>query len=127
MTKIKWIVPLLISLFLTGCGPDTIFLRPGLDTPSQHVANGNQLLDVGKVDDAFREFERAKELDPNYVRAYVGIGVALGRKGDIDAGMEALAMAEKMADSAPEQDAVKKGYAQLDALRNTTQGREKEN
>ena len=127
MIKIKWIVPLLISFFLAGCGPDTIFLRPGLDTPSQHVANGNQLLEVGKVDDAYREFVRAKELDPNYVKAYVGIGVALGKKGDIDAGMQALAAAEKMADSALEQEAVQKGYAQLNALKHTSQNREKEN
>jgi tetratricopeptide (TPR) repeat protein len=126
MIKIKWIVPLLISFFLAGCAPDTIFVRPGLDTPSQHVANGHQLLERGKIDDAYREFVRAKELDPNYVKAYVGLGVALGKKGDIDAGMETMAVAERMAGSAREHEAVQKGYAQLNELKRTRQDRIKE-
>ena len=126
MIKSKWIVPLLISFFLAGCGPDTIFVRPGLDTPSQHVANGHQLLERGKIDDAYREFVRAKELDPNYVKAYVGLGVALGKKGDIDAGMETMAVAERMAGSAREHEAVQKGYTQLNELKRTRQDQIKE-
>lgn len=121
MMKSKWIVPLFISFFLAGCGPDTIFVRPGLDTPSQHVANGHQLLERGKIDDAYREFVRATELDPNYVKAYVGLGVALGKKGDIDAGMETMAVAERMAGSAREHEAVQKGYTQLNELKRTRQ------
>jgi len=53
-----------------------------LDTPVHHVKNGNTLLKAGKIDDAYREFSRAKELDPNYPPAYVGLSLVYGLKGD---------------------------------------------
>jgi len=53
-----------------------------LDTPVQHVRNGDTLLKAGKIDDAFREFSRAKELDPNYSPAYVGLSLVYGLRGD---------------------------------------------
>ena len=53
-----------------------------LDTPINHVNNGNILLKAGKIDDAFREFSRAKELDANCSPAYVGLGLVYGVKGD---------------------------------------------
>ena len=110
MYKIKWCVSLLLCVFFLGCESNTIFLRPGLDTPTQHVANGNQLLERGKIDDAYREFERARELDPHCVNAYIGLGMVLGEKGDFDAGMETLALAEGMADSDLEHKAVQNGF-----------------
>ncbi len=125
MHKAKWYVSLWLCVFFIGCGPDTIFLRPGLDTPSQHVANGNQLLERGKIDDAYREFERAKELDPDCVNAYVGLGMVLGTKGDFDAGMETLSLAEGMADSDLELRAVQNGYDKLIELKQSLQQREK--
>jgi tetratricopeptide (TPR) repeat protein len=121
MIKIKWVVPLLIGFCLAGCGPDTIFVRPGLDTSALHVANGYRLLERGKVDDAYREFERAKELEPYCVKAYVGLGLALGKKGDFDGGMKTLAVAERIAGSAQEHEEVQKGYAQLNALKHNGQ------
>jgi len=126
MIKIKWMVPLLMGFFLAGCGPDTIFVRPGLDTPAQHVANGYQLLERGKVDDAYREFERAKELEPYCVKAYVGLAVALGKRGDIDGGMKTLAVAERIAGSAQEHEAVQKGYAQLNEIIHSRQDNDQE-
>jgi hypothetical protein len=33
-----------LALLLGACGPDTIFLRPALDTPAQHVKNGHSLI-----------------------------------------------------------------------------------
>ncbi len=53
-----------------------------LDTPVHHVNNGNTLLKSGKIDDALREFNRARELDPNYSAAYVGLSLVYGLKGD---------------------------------------------
>jgi tetratricopeptide (TPR) repeat protein len=126
MIKIKWIAPFLIGFFLAGCGPDTIFVRPGLDTPSLHVANGYQLLERGKVDDAYREFKRAKELEPYCVKAYVGLGVTLGKMGDFDGGMKTLALAERIAGSAQEHEEVQNGYARLNELKRTGQGRDQE-
>ena len=112
MSKMRCALALFI-IALAGCGPDTIFVRPGLDTPVQHVRNGQQLLQRGKLQDAFREFNRALELDPNYINAHIGLGITLGRKGDIDAGLAAMAQADRLADNKKEHDAVKDGYRQL--------------
>jgi tetratricopeptide (TPR) repeat protein len=117
MPKTTYLIVLLLGFVAFGCGPDTIFLRPGLDTPSVHVANGNSLLERGKVDDAFREFQRAKTLDPSYTPAYIGLGIVLGRKGLIDDGLKTLDLASEMADNDKDRTAVERGYLQLHELR----------
>ncbi len=104
-------------MLLAGCGPDTIFVRPGLDTPAQHVSNGHHLLQRGKLDDACREFSRAKELDPNYVNAYIGLGIALGRKGDIATGMQTMDQAKRLTITQQDRDAVQDGYRQLSEMK----------
>jgi len=72
-----------LCLFLVcACVPTSMESKPWLDTPVHHVKNGNTLLKAGKIDDAFREFDRAKELDPNYSPAYVGLSLVYGLKGD---------------------------------------------
>lgn len=125
MFKPKWIVPLLIiGTLFSACGPDTVFLRPGLDTPAQHVVNGHQLLERGKIDDACREFDRAKELDPDYVKAYVGLGVALGKKGEFEAGMQNLSIAKEKAVSAQDIEVVEQGYEQVIEMKRLNQGPE---
>ena len=116
MAKKLCALSLMILIMAAGCGPDTIFLRPGLDTPAQHVSNGHQLMQRGKLDDACREFNRAKELDPKYIQAYIGLGVALGRKGDIDAGMQAMHQADQLTVSQQDRDAVQQGYRQLSEI-----------
>jgi len=117
MAKARCLVVLLLGVLIAGCGPDTIFVRPGLDTPAQHVANGHQLLQRGKVDDACREFKRAKELDPHNVKAYVGLGVALGRKGDLSAGVAAMDKARQMASNPQEISEIQNGYKQLNEIK----------
>jgi tetratricopeptide (TPR) repeat protein len=124
MSVKKWLVHFISGVLLLGCGPDTIFVRPGLDTPSQHVANGHQLLERGKIDDACREFVRAKELDPNYIKAYVGLGVALGKKGEIDAGMQTLAIAKEKAGSKRDAEVIQKGYDELNRIKRLQQDRQ---
>ena len=122
MAKARCLVVLLLGVLIAGCGPDTIFVRPGLDTAAQHVANGHQLLQRGKVEDACREFKRAKELDPRYVKAYVGLGVALGRKGDLSAGVAAMDQARQMASNPQEISEIQKGYEQLDEIKRKNLG-----
>jgi len=68
--------------FLFSCAPTSMESNYWLDTPVHHVRNGNTLLKAGKIDDAFREFSRAKELDPNYSPAYVGLSLVYGLRGD---------------------------------------------
>jgi Flp pilus assembly protein TadD len=67
---------------LTACATTPMGTNAWLDTPVHHVHNGNTLLKSGKIDDALREFNRAKELDPNYSSAYVGLSLVYGLKGD---------------------------------------------
>lgn len=113
MQKIRWFILLWVGVLILGCGPDTIFVRPGIDTPSQHVDNGHRLLKRGKIEDACREFVRAKELDPKYVEAYVGLGVALAQKGDMEGGIQALDTAKKMAADTRDDEIVQQGYEQI--------------
>lgn len=117
MAKIIRLAVLWLGVLLVGCGPNTIFVRPGLDTPAQHVANGHQLLQRGKVEDACREFNRAKELDPLFVKAYIGLGVALGHKGELSAGMSAMDQANRLASNPQELSEVREGYEQLNTLK----------
>jgi tetratricopeptide (TPR) repeat protein len=117
MTRVRCLVFFSLAVLFVGCGPDTIFVRPGLDTPNQHVSNGHQLLQRGKVEDACREFKRAQELDPQFVEAYVGLGVALGRKGEFAAGLASLDQARQMASTPQEISQVRKGYEQLDEIK----------
>jgi len=104
---------LLIAWTLAACGPDTIFLRPGLDTPAQHVSNGYAFMEQEKAEAACREFERARELDPDYTDAYVGLGLALGRRGQIARGMALMDQANALAKSDAERERVQQGYEQL--------------
>jgi tetratricopeptide (TPR) repeat protein len=114
-TKRNWLTAVALTVFIlvAACGPDTIWVRPGLDTPAQHLHNGHQLLKRGKLDDACREFERARELDPNFTQAYIGLGLALGHKGEFQKGMDVMDQAKVIADSHEEELAVQNGYDQL--------------
>jgi tetratricopeptide (TPR) repeat protein len=105
---IIWLTCLL--LIPLGCGPDSIFIRQGLDTPSHHVNNGNQFMDSGKFDAAREEFNRAIELDPNYVPAYVGLGLVTGHDGNPEKGMEIMAKARELARDEEQRKNVEAGF-----------------
>lgn len=112
----------LCGAWLSACGPDTIFLRPGLDTPGQHVANGNMLLKQKKLDAAFREFNRAQMLEPNYAPAHVGLGKIWGLRGEVGKARAAMDRAQAVARGESERQAVSEGRQFLDALENPTNG-----
>jgi tetratricopeptide (TPR) repeat protein len=117
MVKVRCLVTVWLSLLIVGCGPDTIFVRPGLDTPTQHVDNGRQLLRRGKFEDACREFNRAKELDPYFVKAYVGLGLALAYKGDLAAASATMDQARRIAGNSQEIAEVRKGFEELEKIK----------
>ncbi|BBO70605.1 hypothetical protein DSCA_45350 [Desulfosarcina alkanivorans] len=122
MAKCIRLALLVLSLMLLGaCGPDTIFLRPALDTPDQHVKNGHNLLARGKIDAASAEFERAKILDDAYAPAYIGIALVKGHRGDIDGGLKILNLARELADTPEETGAVDQGFNLLEEMRATAQ------
>lgn len=118
-TCIRLALLVLLSSLMGACGPDTIFLRPALDTPAQHVKNGHNLLDRGKIEAAHTEFVRAKSLDDTYAPAYVGIALVRGHRGDIDGGVEILHQASALAATPDERNAVDQGYDQLERMRST--------
>ncbi len=103
----------LLAILVAGCGPEAIVLRSGLDTPAQHVANGNRFLENGKTGAALREFIRARELDPGYAPAYVGLAIIKGRQGDIEGGLNLLQKAEKLARTPAETEKVDQGFCTL--------------
>ncbi|MCJ8500324.1 tetratricopeptide repeat protein [Desulfatitalea alkaliphila] len=108
---------LLLFLILVGCGPETIFVRPFLDTPEQHVRNGEILLRQYKWEDAVREFQRAVELDPDYTVAYVGLGVAYAQHDEWERGLQMLSKADTLAQNQEERAAVENGWAKFRQLR----------
>jgi Flp pilus assembly protein TadD len=108
-----------LALLLGACGPDTIFLRPALDTPAQHVKNGHSLLARGKIEAANNEFTRAKSLDDGYAPAYVGLALVQGHRGDIDGGLDILNQARELVATPADAEAVDQGYDQLEGMRST--------
>ena len=85
------------ALFLFyGCASTVYSPKATLDTPSRHVENGIRMLNAGKIEDAFREFNRAKSLDPEYAPAYVGIGFCHGLMGDYEKGLKAMEEASRL-------------------------------
>ncbi len=90
MNKILNILALALMFTFFSCGPETIFLQLKLDTPGHHVATGMTFLKTGKVSDAFREFSRAKELDPGYSPADVGLGLVYGFREDFESGLRQM-------------------------------------
>ena len=112
----RLVLLVLFLVLLGGCGPDTIFLRPALDTPAQHVKNGHDLLARGKIDAANAEFVRAKNLDDGYAPAYVGIALVQGHRGDVNGGFETLSQAKGLAVTPEEAKVVDRGYGQLQQI-----------
>jgi tetratricopeptide (TPR) repeat protein len=102
-----------------GCGPDNIFLKAGLDTPEQHVENGNQLMNYGKFDAARQEFNRAIELSPHYSPAYVGLGLATGYLGNPELGLATMEKARELAQDEDQQKNVESGFEVLQSMVDT--------
>ena len=103
-------------LITIGCGPDSILLRQGLDTPSHHVSNGNQFMNNGKLDAAVGEFNRAIELDPNYAPAYVGLGLVAGYQGNPEKGFSIMENARALAQNEEQRKKVEAGFKKLQEM-----------
>jgi hypothetical protein len=111
--QVRLILGTMGILLLLACGPDTILVRPGLDTPDHHVDNGNQLLKRFKLEAANQEFQRAVELDPTYTPAHVGLALVHGHRGNYSGGLEILEKAKKMAQTEEEIKMVEDAYKQF--------------
>ncbi len=108
----------LVVLAVGGCAHQAIRTpSSGLDTPAHHVFNGFKSLDIGRLEDARREFELALELDPKYSPAYRGRGFVLGFKKEFGAAFEAMALAKKHVRSGEEEATCHVGFMRLFTLR----------
>lgn len=105
-----------LLMTILGCGPDSIFIRQGLDTPSHHVNNGNHFMNSGKLDAAGNEFNRALELDPNYAPAYVGLGLVAGHRGEPEKGMDLMEKARRLAQDEAQRKEVEAGIQALQEM-----------
>lgn len=103
-------------LMVFACGPRPLTSRAKLDTPTHHADNGNKLLRFGKLDAAFIEFTRARELDPTYAPAYAGLGLVDAFRGNFESGLESLKTARKFAEGKEQQAAIHIGHMRLYTL-----------
>lgn len=119
--KTQFIASLIIcSCLFVSCGPETIRLRPRLDTPAHHIENGYKLMAYGKIDAAIQEFLRARELDTSFAPSYVGLGIAYGLNGNLEKGRALMAQAQKLARDNEERKEVEMGFERLDYIEKET-------
>lgn len=114
--KYKTVILVLLSislLFVFSCGPKPVAPKAALDTPEHHVSNGNKLLKANKIEDAFKEFNRAKDLNPKFSPAYVGLGLVYGLRNDFENGFKSLKKAAKYSKGKPQELAVLIGNMRL--------------
>ncbi|MBU4208103.1 MAG: S-layer homology domain-containing protein [Proteobacteria bacterium] len=111
--KILSIMSIVCLFFLLACGPKPVAPKAELDTPEHHVITGNKLLKAGEIDKAFKEFDRAKMLDPEYSPAHVGLGLVCGLNGDFKKGFAYMDKAEDYAKEKNHAVTVNIGYMRL--------------
>ena len=103
-------------LITGGCAPKARPPVTTLDTPEHHVFSGMKLLENGKLLDAEREFNLAKELDHKYAPAYRGLGLVSGYKGNFKSAFKHMARAKKLATSKSEKALAYVGFMRLYTL-----------
>ncbi len=81
---------ILIACIALFAGCDRYVLLIPIDTPAHHVKSGNRLMKNGKIEAAAREFKRAKELDPSFAPAHIGMGMAYGFQRKFEKALAAL-------------------------------------
>lgn len=96
--RIAAIVTIVLCIFtLTACGPQPVKKQSEMDTPEHHVTSGYKYLNAGKYDDAFREFDRARQLDPKFGPAYLGLGLTKAYQQEYEPALDFLGSAKKYA------------------------------
>jgi len=111
--KLVFALAAVLVLSLTACGPKPMAPKAELDTPQHHVANGNKLLNAGKLEAAFKEFNRAMELDPKHSPAYLGMGIVYGLQGNFEGAFDSMKFADRYAEGDDEEFNVDVGYMRI--------------
>jgi len=95
---------------LFACSSGKIPLIPKIDTPGYHIRTGEKMLEFNKIESAFREFNRAIDLDPKYSPAYIGLGLTHAFRDEFEKGLEALSKADRYARGKEQEIAAYVGY-----------------
>ena len=86
-----------LVIFPSGCKHGSQPNKVVLGTAAHHVRTGNTFVQTGKLNDALREFQIARELEPDFASAYVGLAVLASFEGDCLTAMDRLREAESVA------------------------------
>lgn len=108
-----------IMCCLKGCAPGRMSPEHSLTSPQYHVQGGMKFLGLHKYDDAQREFELGKELDPVFSKAYVGSGLAWAYKNNPERGLKDINKAKDLANTDEE-----KVFASVGLIRLYMMGKE---
>lgn len=111
-----WVSSLGFGLFLfllAGCVQRYTTTESFLDTPHHHVVSGFKLLENDRTEDAEREFRLAVQLDASYARAYCGLALVAGKKGDFSRAFESMDLAKSLAKTEEERATIQVGYMRL--------------
>ncbi|ACL05384.1 hypothetical protein Dalk_3696 [Desulfatibacillum aliphaticivorans] len=84
-----------------------------LDTPRHHVIAGSVFLQSEKYDSALREFQRARELDPQFAPAYIGLGILASLDQNCPSGLALMQQAESLAHNDDERVQVLIGFIRV--------------
>lgn len=115
----QFICAVLVLLLVSACGSVSLYQKIVLDTPSRHVQNGMQFLNMNKIDTAMLEFNRAIDLNSEYSPAYTGLGLAYGRLGDFKTAYQYMEKSRMKAVGHEQQAAAADGWMQLDRMKKT--------
>ena len=101
LKRIAWLAGTLSMLVAFGCASTAKSVRAvsQMDLPEHHYFTGMNFFEKGEPDKALVEFIRAKDLDPEYAPARVGIGLVLAQKGKFDDAFSSMKKAKKLSSS----------------------------
>jgi len=111
--KKAYFLPVLLIAVLASCAPMPQAPEARLDTPQHHARNGDKLLESGRIDAAWYEFNRARELDPQYAPAYAGLGLVEASRGEFENGLKSLKTARWYARGDRQKQAVCVAYMRI--------------
>lgn len=110
-------LPAMFSLY--GCAPKSVPLGVTLDTPEHHVLSGMKFIDLGRFEDALREFDLTKRHDPTFSKAYVGCALVFAYQDHWDEAFRELEKGKALAGADEE-----KVFADVVAVRLFVVGKE---
>ncbi len=111
-----FLILICVVLIIGGCAPKARIPITTLDTPEHHVFIGMKFLQIGKINDAEREFKLAQELDNNYSPAYRGLGIISAYKGDFNSAFKNMSQAKLLAKSKKDDALTYVGFMQIYTL-----------